>query len=136
MTPERGSHVVGEATVPSGPEAAGLARTIVSRSLDGRVAPELVADARLLVSELVTNSVRHADDPAHAPVHVSVTALDGVVRVEVTDQGHGPVRRRTPNLNEGGFGLDMVEQIAARWGVTHAASTQVWFELAARSRPS
>jgi anti-sigma regulatory factor (Ser/Thr protein kinase) len=135
MTSKRGSHVVGEATLLWGPEAAGLARTMVSGSLDGRAAPELVADACLLVSELVTNSIRHADDSTHAPVHVSVTTLDGVVRVEVTDQGHGAVRRRAPNLTEGGFGLDLVEQIAARWGVEHDASTQVWFELAPCSDP-
>jgi anti-sigma regulatory factor (Ser/Thr protein kinase) len=95
-----------------------------------------VSDACLLVSELVTNSVRHADDSTHAPVHVSVMTLGGGVRVEVTDQGNGAVRRRAPNLTEGGFGLDLVQQIAARWGVRHTASTQVWFELVACSRPA
>lgn len=136
MTSKPGSDVVGEATLPRGPTAAGLARTMVSHSLDGRAAPELVVDACLLVSELVTNSVRHADDSTHAPVHVRVMTLDDVVRVEVTDQGNGAVRRRAPNLTEGGFGLDMVEQIAARWGVKHTASTQVWFELVRSSRPA
>jgi len=136
MTSKPGSHVVGEATLPRGPEAAGLARTMVSRSLDCRAAPELVPDACLLVSELVTNSVHHADDSTHAPVHVRVITLDDVVRVEVTDQGNGAVHRRAPNLTEGGFGLDLVEQIAARWGVKHTASTQVWFELAPCARPA
>jgi anti-sigma regulatory factor (Ser/Thr protein kinase) len=134
MTSDRGTHViqVGEATVPRGPEAAALARTMVSRWLDGHAEPELVADARLLVSELVTNSIRHSDDSAGMPVHIAVTALDGVVRVEVTDHGHGHVRRRAPQLGGGGYGLHLVELIAARWGVEDSNGTHVWFELTPR----
>ena len=58
--------------------------------------PSCMQDAGLLVSELVTNSVRHAGQPAGAPVHIRAAAVDGVVRFEVEDHGHGPVRRRAP----------------------------------------
>ena len=119
-----------EATIPSGPEAPLLARTIVSRWLDGHSDERLQNDVRLLVSELVTNSVRHADQPPGAPLHLRAAAVDGVVRVEVADRGHGPVRRRAPGDRAGGFGLHLVERLAARWGVNHEDGTRVWIELA------
>ena len=124
---------VGEATVPCGPEAPFLARTAVSRWLNGRAHAQLHEDACLLVSELVTNSVLHAGQPAGAPVHIRAAAVDGLVRVEVHDRGHGPVRARAPGRPEGGFGLHLVNVLAASWGVSHDHGTRVWFELAARS---
>jgi anti-sigma regulatory factor (Ser/Thr protein kinase) len=123
----------GEATVACGPEAPLRARRTVSLWLEGRGHAQLHEDAVLLVSELVTNSVLHAGQPAGAPVHVRAAAVDGVVRVEVHDHGHGPVRPRTPNPQQGGFGLHLVNQLAARWGVSHDQGTRVWFELAART---
>jgi anti-sigma regulatory factor (Ser/Thr protein kinase) len=121
----------GEATVACGPEAPFLARRTVSLWLEGRDHPQLHEDAVLLVSELVTNSVRHSGQPAGAPVHIRAAAVDGVVRVEVHDHGHGPVRPRAPNLQQGGFGLHLVNQLAARWGVSYDHGTRVWFELSA-----
>ena len=120
----------GEATVPSGPEAPFLARTAVSRWLDDRTQPEFLADAGLLVSELVTNSVRHAGQPVGTPVHIRVAADDGVVRVEVEDHGQGAVRLRAPDPRHGGFGLHLLDLLVARWGVSHEHGTRVWFELA------
>ena len=38
--------------------------------------------------------------------------------------------KRTGDGQAGGFGLELVEQLAARWGVSHEAGTCVWFELA------
>lgn len=123
---------VGEATVACGPEAAFAARTAVSRWLDGRAHADFRDDACLLVSELVTNSVLHSDQPAGAPLRVSGFAMNGVIRVEVEDRGQGPVRRREVDAVDGGFGLQLLDLLAARWGVTHERGTLVWFELAAR----
>jgi serine/threonine-protein kinase RsbW len=122
---------LGEATLPCEPEAASAARTVVSRWLDGRANPEFHDDARLLVSELVGNSVRHAEQPAGATLRISAVAVDGVVRVDVADHGRGAVRRRKADVRTGGYGLEMVELLAARWGVSHTHGTRVWFELAA-----
>ena len=130
--PEGSLVQVGEATVACGPEAALAARTAVSRWLDGRGDAGFRDDACLLVSELVTNSVLHSDQPAGSPLHISGFAVNGVVRVEVEDRGRGPVRRRAADPVGGGFGLQLVELLAARWGVTHEHGTRVWFELAAR----
>jgi serine/threonine-protein kinase RsbW len=125
----RGLVQVGAAAIPSGPEAPSLARTLVSEWLDGRTPERPHDDVRLLVSELVSNSVRHAGQPAGAPVRLRAAAVDGVVRVEVHDHGHGRVRRRAAD-GTGGFGLCLVERLAARWGVSHVDGTCVWFELA------
>jgi anti-sigma regulatory factor (Ser/Thr protein kinase) len=122
---------LGAATLASGPEAPSEARAVVSGWLDGRAQGQLGDDARLLVSELVTNSVRHAAQLPGAPVHIRADAADGVVRVEVHDQGHGPVFRHGANDHPGGYGLDLVERIATRWGVSREHGTRVWFELAA-----
>ena len=120
-------------TLPCGPRAPALARAAVSGWLDGHANANLRRDACLLVSELVTNSVMHGQATG-APLGLRVSAADGVVRVEVQDQGHnGAVVRRAPDGNGGGggFGLQLVEWLAARWGVSHEHGTLVWFELAA-----
>jgi anti-sigma regulatory factor (Ser/Thr protein kinase) len=129
---ERRRVLVGESTIPSGLDAPSLARGLVSDWLDSSVHAGLSDDACLLVSELVANSVVHAAQPAGTPVQVRAAAYDGVVRFEVEDQGHGPVRRRVADPIQGGFGLHLVEALAARWGVNRENSNRVWFELAQR----
>jgi anti-sigma regulatory factor (Ser/Thr protein kinase) len=125
---------IGEATVVCGPEAARAARALVSKWLDGQAQAELHDDACLLVSELVTNSVRHADLPAGAPLRISTFAVNGLVRVEVEDGGQGAVRIRAADAGDGGFGLRLLELLAARWGVEQEDGTRVWFELADGAR--
>jgi anti-sigma regulatory factor (Ser/Thr protein kinase) len=87
-----------------------------------------VADARLLISELVTNSVRHGDGDT---VVVLLDAdVPGTLRCEVIDDGTGFVPRARQRDAIGGWGLEMVEQLATSWGVREG-STHVWFELPA-----
>lgn len=86
---------------------------------------------RLLVSELVTNAVRHAG--ATAPVELDVGIGRERIRIEVHDGGGG-FRRATPRPRDagegyGGYGLFLVERLASRWGVDTGAGTRVWFEL-------
>jgi anti-sigma regulatory factor (Ser/Thr protein kinase) len=127
---------LGDAAVACRPDAPRRARTLISRWLQGRADGELRADACLLVSELVSNSILHADQPAGATLRITAAARAGLVRIDVQDHGHGPVSPRVPNLQEGGFGLYLVEAIAARWGVDHERGTRVWFELTTRGRPT
>ena len=84
---------------------------------------------RLLVSELVTNSVRHVVGSTK-PVVLAVQIGTRAIRVEVHDGGAGfepgtPV----PRGADGGFGLFLVERMASRWGVDTRDGTRVWFEL-------
>jgi anti-sigma regulatory factor (Ser/Thr protein kinase) len=99
--------------------------------LAGRVDPDGLDTMRLLVSELVTNSVRHGGLESDGWIRVSVRELPGTLRVAVTDPGvgfgerHGPPRLDDPS----GWGLHLVEQLADRWGVSHEGETRVWFEI-------
>jgi signal transduction histidine kinase len=109
------------------------APTIARRSLADLVSPSVDAsmldDARLLVTELVTNSVRHGQGEV---VRLVVDEpRPGRLRVEVIDDGHGflPIARESAPDEPGGWGLQLVEELSASWGVREG-STHVWFELA------
>jgi anti-sigma regulatory factor (Ser/Thr protein kinase) len=119
-----------EVELDSGPEAAAEARTAVT-ALDGRADPHVLEDVRLLVSEVVTNSVRHADTPRGARVGLRLEAAADAVRVEVTDAGHGfePQPRRASAMEAGGWGLHLVDRLASRWGVDSRNGSRVWFEI-------
>src|SRR4051794_24691548 len=94
-------------------------------ALQGEVDPALIPDAKLLASELVTNSVKYG---GQGPVTLEITTPDPEhLRVEVIDQGSGfkPVARDRPATEVGGWGLHLVEELADRWGV-HSGSTHVW----------
>jgi serine/threonine-protein kinase RsbW len=120
-----------EITVPVGPAAPATARRALVRWLSARATDGVLSDAPLVVSELVTNSLRHAGLPDEATVRVSAQLADGVLRLEVEDAGtRGAVRRRAPNRHRGGgFGLNIVDTLAARWGVDRDRGTLVWAEL-------
>ena len=83
-------------------------------------------DLLVLVTELVTNAVRHAG-PGRIVMHLA--AADGIVRVEVCDDGPGfEPAEREPGPH-GGFGLLLLRTLADRWGVAADAGTCVWFEF-------
>jgi len=84
---------------------------------------------RLLVSELVTNSIRHVDD-ATRPVVLAARIGARAIRVEVHDGGTGfEPGKPEPRGADGGYGLFLVERMASRWGVDTRDGTRVWFEL-------
>jgi anti-sigma regulatory factor (Ser/Thr protein kinase) len=119
-------------TVPAGPAAPATARRALTRWLSLRTTNGLLADAPLVVSELVTNSLRHAGLQDTAAVRVSAALESGVLRIEVEDGGtSGAVVRREPNRDRGGgFGLNIIDALALCWGVKRAGGTLVWVELA------
>jgi anti-sigma regulatory factor (Ser/Thr protein kinase) len=114
-----------------GPAAAGTARRAVVAA-DGSLPTSVREDLLLLVTELVTNAVRHAGAGPDGTVGLTVRMAPGHVHVEVADCGSG-FRRGVPTPNEddaGGWGLYLVDRIADDWGVVTADSgTRVWFEL-------
>jgi signal transduction histidine kinase len=84
---------------------------------------------RLLVTELVSNSVRHARADT---VALKIVVGRSAVLTEVTDEGPGfdPAQTERSTNNEGGWGLFLVERLAHRWGVVQDGdATRVWFEL-------
>jgi diguanylate cyclase (GGDEF)-like protein len=97
--------------------------------LCGEVEPGVYQSLRLLVSELVTNSVKFGGE---GDIDLRVWVTPTVVRTEVIDQGHGfePPDGHPPPGHDGsgGWGLHLVDRIAERWGAFEG-STHVWFEL-------
>jgi anti-sigma regulatory factor (Ser/Thr protein kinase) len=132
-----GAPAVGDAphgyfTVASASSSPAAARAWIRVWLDGRVGEPTVDDAMLVVSELVTNSVRHSGVAAGAPVQLRANLDEHVLRLEVGDLGAGTDIVRSPppdRLSAGGFGLAIVEHVGARWGVADAGGTRVWCEL-------
>jgi len=121
-----------EVTLTAGTGAPAAARAHVMTWLAGRAGATTIIDARLAVSELVTNSIQHADAPVDAPIQVRASVAADVLSLEVQDRGTGgAITRRTPDFQHGGgFGLNVVDIVSRRWGVDRAAGTRVWAELA------
>jgi anti-sigma regulatory factor (Ser/Thr protein kinase) len=113
--------------IPRDTKAPWHARRAVER-LGPAIDPDVRPDVLLLVSELVTNSVKYGDEGA---LRLQIDAeAPGEVRVEVVDQGGGfvPAARDRPLGEPGGWGLHLVEALTDRWGV-YEGSTHVWFEI-------
>jgi len=118
-----------DARFPSDVNAPGAARRAMD-DLSGRVDDPVFDDIRLLVSELVTNGVRHAGQGESGWVRLSIEWNLSGVRVEVTDPGPGFGEVRVPTIyQESGWGLYLVEQVATRWGVQRTRGNTVWFEI-------
>ena len=110
--------------------AAGAARQELER-LSGALPARVLADLALVVTELVTNSVRHARAP-ESPVRLDVEIARDRLRVEVADGGRGfePRVRSEPDARESGWGLFVVDALSDRWGVEHSdEGGVVWCEL-------
>ncbi len=111
-------------------EAAGKARDALEQ-LEGELEHEVLEDMRLLVTELVTNSVRHADaaPEAHVRLEVSMGADSVLVVVEDGGSGFAPAARTLDSPEDSGWGLHFVERMSSRWGVNANGHTRVWLEL-------
>jgi anti-sigma regulatory factor (Ser/Thr protein kinase) len=92
----------------------------------------LWGDVLLIVSELVTNCIRHARLRADDWIQVRVALAPAGVRLDVCDPGVGftPSQPRPRAPDElGGRGLLLVDMIANRWGVESGRRTRVWAEI-------
>jgi anti-sigma regulatory factor (Ser/Thr protein kinase) len=112
--------------LPSKPDSPMTARHRLV-DLERSLAPETMAKLRLLVTELVANSVLHARG---TPIVVNVTVTEELVRADVSDGGAGfePPNADPNPLKTSGWGLFLVRKIAERWGADPPTGT-VWFEL-------
>jgi anti-sigma regulatory factor (Ser/Thr protein kinase) len=117
------------ADFPSTPASIAAARRFVARQLaeiQGLGSDDL-DEVTLMVSELATNSVRHAGTPYRVAVH----QIGDCVRIEVSDAGGGQARLRTPGPRDPhGRGLQIVSALADAWGVDDGTSSPgktTWF---------
>jgi two-component sensor histidine kinase len=122
--------------IPNGPEAPAEARAFL-RSAADRLPGPLIDDACLMVSELVTNSHKHAGLPKGSPIRVTLDLSEDRLRLEVIDHSiFDPTPETTEELREGKWGLAVVDRIAKRWG--RHSEGGVWAELVyprAENRP-
>ena len=116
--------------VPGGKRAAGLARrSVLSAQAD---LPQGIRHRlALLLSELVNNAIQHGGAGEHETVQVRVAARLDRVRVEVFDPGANGLRPRDRIVEEGGFGLLLVDRMADGWGRERVPTggSLAWFEL-------
>jgi anti-sigma regulatory factor (Ser/Thr protein kinase) len=119
-----------EFVLASAADSAAEARHALSALAD-RLPAQRLNDIRLLVSELVTNAIRHAELSTDEAIRLILVESDGSLRVEVRDPGRGFdwTGRDRPADEAGGWGLYLVETLADRWGVDRDDVTTVWFEL-------
>ena len=113
------------------PEAALAARHSLDQ-LEGALPAEKLEDVRLIVSELVTNSVRHAGLSPDEEISLTVMISHESMRGRVCDPGPGfekPSEPRPRTDLSGGWGLPILERISDRWGVERNGCACVWFEI-------
>ena len=116
-----------------GPYAVTASRLALA-GLEDRLDPNVLFDIRLLVSELVTNCVKHAAVGPEESIVLSLDIGDNRVRVAVRDEGPGFEPPQTPVTEQAaeagsGWGLFLVDQLSLDWGVERDAGANVWFEL-------
>jgi anti-sigma regulatory factor (Ser/Thr protein kinase) len=112
------------------PDSAAEARRALGEVSD-HLSPRRLEDARLLVSELVTNAIRHAGLDDDDVIRLVVVSGDRALRIEVCDPGPGfDAGEPTPDpARPSGWGPYLVRELADRWGVERNELTRVWFEL-------
>ena len=119
--------------VPGGDDAPTRARRSVRALLEGHIPATKATDAALLVSELVTNSVRHGGLRPDQEIELTIEASPQRLRVEVAEPGDGfevapgPLPHR--DAPAGGWGLYLVDRLSSAWGVESNGVTKVWFEM-------
>jgi anti-sigma regulatory factor (Ser/Thr protein kinase) len=112
---------------PNGPESVPSARRFATEALKG-ASPDALDAVTLMVSELASNCVRHAD----SDFDLTVMFDDEEIRVEATDRGGGEPRMRHPGPSDPtGRGLQIIDMLSTGWGVEElpGEGKMVWFAL-------
>ncbi|MFA1549685.1 ATP-binding protein [Actinomadura chokoriensis] len=121
--------------LPHAPSSVAVARRRLSSELvDSGVYESVVDDASVIVSELISNALRHARPLPSGQVRVCWLRSGDILELEVSDGGAMTEPRRGPGTlsSLGGRGLGIVEALADGWGVRHEeGATTVWAVLRA-----
>ncbi len=109
------------------PRAARAARDFIARNVGEPELVDLRETAVLLVSEVVTNALRHTD----GRIELALWRFPDRVRVEVSDEtSRSPVAAGGGPLDESGRGVPLMDALSDRWGTSpHGDGKVVWFEL-------
>jgi len=112
--------------------AARCARRAVREEFRHALPGRRLADVELLVSELATNSVRHAGCGESGELAMEAEVRADRVRVRLSDHGRGFDARAPkppPSGATGGYGLVLLERLSDRWGTQRGEGFTVWFEV-------
>jgi anti-sigma regulatory factor (Ser/Thr protein kinase) len=96
-----------------------------------RIGEDCLDRLQLLVTELVTNSLKHGGLEPSDRIGLDVYLGAETIYVEVHDTGVGFTPRQ-PDLNplrSSGWGLWLLEELTTRWGIDNHAGTTAWFEM-------
>jgi two-component sensor histidine kinase len=119
--------------IPGGPGAARQARHAVLERLGEHVSEAVATDLGVVISELATNSVVHAEIGPGRYLRVTVGVLDDCLLITVGDRGSLTVPRLRVSCDgeAEALGLRLVDRLARSWGVVRDGTgrTQVWCEL-------
>jgi anti-sigma regulatory factor (Ser/Thr protein kinase) len=119
-----------DVVLPASVTAPGVSRRRLEEH-DALAQSRRLDDVKLLVSELVTNAVRHAPHEPGDTVRLSVRMEGELVHVEVCDRGPGFERPALGKrlADESGWGLYLLQRLSARWGTESNDHWCVWFEI-------
>lgn len=119
--------------IANGLRAPAEARDVVN-SLADDIPASVLDDVRLVTSELVTNSVRHAGNPPGHPIQVILNINPDRVRLEVIDRSvFDPTPETSTELREVKWGLVLVDRIADDWG--RISEGGIWAEFGLHQSP-
>lgn len=120
--------------LPATPEAALLARAALNDVLPPRALGSRRDEARLVMSELVTNAVKHGTQQGEDVVRVTIEVAEGALRVEVEQPTPTPPLHPSREVEDAlGFGLHIVDALADDWGTEAGPPGRVWFEFGGES---
>jgi serine/threonine-protein kinase RsbW len=115
--------------IATGPKASAEARRLVG-SLAEHVPAPVLDDVRLVVSELVGNSVKHAGNRPGHPIAVTLDVTPDRVRLEVVDRSvFDPAPETRGELRDVRFGLTIVDRVADSWGRIDPPEGGIWAEF-------
>ena len=124
--------------VPHGQKGVGLARHAFADQMnEAGLTGEVMDDAVLVLSELVSNAIRHADPLPSGEITVRWSVREDAVRLEITDGG-APTRPQASLAalsSLGGRGLQIVRTVSSQWGVTEDDhKVTVWADVPRSAR--
>ncbi len=120
-----------EYRLPHDATAAATARSKIVDELSPVLDPPRLDDSRLMVTELISNAVRHASPESDGKIVLEIQREPGVARVIVRDAG-SHLDLNEPAFNpgaDGHYGLFVVDALADQWGFSIDGDKGVWFEM-------
>ena len=111
-------------------DSAAVARHRALDAVTDRLTEDRRGDLALMVTELVTNAVRHGSPEPDGTIVLRIDVEDDLIRTVVIDGGtQFEFERATFDARTAHFGLQLVDRLASRWGLSLDGEKAVWFEI-------